>query len=453
MHTSADVVVCGAGIAGVAAAYNLAVKHGFKRVVLVDEREPLTLTSDKGTQGYRNWWPGPDDAMFKLVSRSIDLLEETALESGNIFRMNRRGYVFATADEARVAEYESTAAQVSSFGMGPVRVHRAPGEYQAPRAEGFLDQPRGADILSGDALRSAFPYLASDAVAALHVRRAGTMNAVVLGGWWMKRAQAHGAAFVRDKVVGIDAPGGRVSAVRLASGGTIETTRVVVAAGPAVHEVGRMFGLELPVFHELHFKVTFRDTDQVVPRNAPFLIWSDPMTLAWNADERARLGQSDEGRRVMDQLPGGVHLRPVDLSHGDELYLIWTYETEFKPYLWPPTFSEHAAAVVLRGVAQMVPGMARYIARGAVGIVDGGYYCKTRENRPLIGPLPIEGAYVVAALSGSGLMGAAACAELAALHVAEQPLPDYARAFSPSRYDDPDYLAMIEQWDSLVGQL
>src|SRR5882762_3979791 len=100
MRASADVVICGAGIAGVAAAYHLSVRFGIRRVVIVDEREPLTLTSDKGTQAYRNWWPGPDDTMLRLVSRSIDLLEESAAQSGNAFRMNRRGYLFATADTA-----------------------------------------------------------------------------------------------------------------------------------------------------------------------------------------------------------------------------------------------------------------------------------------------------------------------------------------------------------------
>src|SRR3954463_945918 len=117
MSKPAEVVVCGAGIAGIAAAYHLTVKHGIKRVIIVDEREPMTLTSDKGTQGYRNWWPGPDDTMLKLVSRSIDLLEDSATRSGNAFRMNRRGYLFATADEAKLAELEATARQVSAFGM------------------------------------------------------------------------------------------------------------------------------------------------------------------------------------------------------------------------------------------------------------------------------------------------------------------------------------------------
>jgi glycine/D-amino acid oxidase-like deaminating enzyme len=61
-------------MAGVSAAYHLAVRHGVRDVVLVDERTPLTLTSDKGTEAYRNWWPGPDPTMVRFMNRSIDLL-------------------------------------------------------------------------------------------------------------------------------------------------------------------------------------------------------------------------------------------------------------------------------------------------------------------------------------------------------------------------------------------
>jgi len=54
---NADVVICGAGIAGIVAAHELAVRHGVANVLLVHERAPLTLTltSDKSTEAYRNW--------------------------------------------------------------------------------------------------------------------------------------------------------------------------------------------------------------------------------------------------------------------------------------------------------------------------------------------------------------------------------------------------------------
>jgi glycine/D-amino acid oxidase-like deaminating enzyme len=40
---TASVVVCGAGITGVSAAFHLAVRQGLKEVLLVDELAPLTL--------------------------------------------------------------------------------------------------------------------------------------------------------------------------------------------------------------------------------------------------------------------------------------------------------------------------------------------------------------------------------------------------------------------------
>ena len=76
-------VICGAGIAGISAAYHLAVHHGVRDLILVEERDPLSLTSDKSTECYRNWWPGPGDAMVRLMNRSIDIMEDLARERGN----------------------------------------------------------------------------------------------------------------------------------------------------------------------------------------------------------------------------------------------------------------------------------------------------------------------------------------------------------------------------------
>ena len=437
MRSTADVVICGAGIAGAAAAYHVAVRRGIRNVVIVDERDPLTLTSDKGTQAYRNWWPGPDDTMLRLVSRSIDLLEESSAESGHAFRMNRRGYLFATANAGKLTKIEETARVVSTFGMGDVRRHSSVATYRAAPPEGFADQPTGADLLVGDAARAAFPYLADDTVGALHVRRAGWLNAVALGSWLLSQAIANGARFVRERVTRVDTTGGRVREVHLASGNSIATDRLVVAAGPGLPAFARSLGVDLPVFSELHAKMTLRDPRRAVGRDAPFLIWADPVHLDGEAEER----------------PAGVHIRPIDLAHGDELYLIWTFETEPREFAWPPSFDPSYGDVVLAGAARMVPGLAPYVAQRASGFVDGGFYCKTPENRPLIGPLPIDGAFVLGALSGMGVMSAHASGELVSLHVAGESLPDYAKWFLPARYDDPAYRKLADEWGPLAGQL
>src|SRR5205823_7829379 len=120
-QASAEVVICGAGIAGIATAYHLAVRRGVRGVLLVDDRPPLTLTSDKSAECYRNWWPGPGDDMVAVMNRSIDLLEELARESGNVFRLNRRGYLFATAEPERVDSFGRAADEAAALGAGPVR--------------------------------------------------------------------------------------------------------------------------------------------------------------------------------------------------------------------------------------------------------------------------------------------------------------------------------------------
>src|SRR6185295_10687342 len=67
------------------ASRELTVRHGLADVVMIDDQPPLSVTSDKSTECYRNWWPGPGDTMVRFMNRSIDLLEELSAESGNRF--------------------------------------------------------------------------------------------------------------------------------------------------------------------------------------------------------------------------------------------------------------------------------------------------------------------------------------------------------------------------------
>ncbi len=177
MSFRANIVICGAGIAGLSAAYYLAVKHGVRDILLLDERPPLSLTSDKSTECYRNWWPGPGDAMVSFMNRSIDLMEDLAVKSGNIMHLNRRGYLYLTANPANIREFANSAREPVALGAGELRVHDGKSgdiPYQPSPAEGFQNQPAGADLILDPALiRKHFPYLSEQVIAALHVRRAG----------------------------------------------------------------------------------------------------------------------------------------------------------------------------------------------------------------------------------------------------------------------------------------
>src|ERR1041384_4679411 len=143
------IVVCGAGIAGIAAAYQLAVVHGAENVTLVEPGNPLSLTSDKSTEAYRNWWPGPDRAMTAFMNRSIDLIEGIARQTGNRINLNRRGYAFATADAAKIPFLQSMAQMAETRGGGPARFHDTGSGGYTPSPERGFDFPlTGADVIT-----------------------------------------------------------------------------------------------------------------------------------------------------------------------------------------------------------------------------------------------------------------------------------------------------------------
>jgi glycine/D-amino acid oxidase-like deaminating enzyme len=449
MKRSAEVVICGAGIGGIATAYFLAARHGTRGICLVDERAPLSLTSDKSTECYRNWWPGPGDAMVQMMNRSIDLLEELAAESSNLFHLNRRGYLYATTNPNRVADLEGFAEEASSLGAGEVRPH-PPGSshtYHPAQPEGFQNSPGGADLITNkDLMREYFPYLSPDVAGLLHVRRAGWLSAQQYGTYLFDQARACGVELISGRIVGVATQGGRVSAVELAGGEEIRTSVFVNAAGPLVAEVGKMLGIDIPVFNELHMKAALNDSQGIIRRDAPLLIYTDAQELDWSEEERAALAEDEHTRWLTGTLPSGAHVRPEGGSGAQTILLLWDTQDEKVEPVLPTPIDPMYPEIALRGLIKLIPGLEAYVERIPKPYIDGGYYTKTRENRPLACPLPVEGAYLIGAMSGFGIMSSAALGELAAAHITHTNLPGYTPAFDIARFNDPSYQAMLESW-------
>jgi glycine/D-amino acid oxidase-like deaminating enzyme len=397
--------------------------------------------------------------MVGLMNRGIDILEDLARETGNVFHLNRRGYLFVTADPARVADFTRTAEEAAVLGAGPARYHTGrPGEpaYLLASPDGFEDQPTGADVILDPALiREYFPYLSETAIAAVHARRAGWFSAQQLGMLLLERARQQGARLLNARVEGVEVAGGRVQAVRLSDANgskTISTPNFVNAAGPFLKQVGRMLGVDLPVYSERHVKIAINDHLGAVPRQAPLIIWADAQRLPWSPEERAELAASTETSWLLDEFPQGVHARPEGGSDSNVLLVLWTYDMEPVEPVFPLAFDPYYPEIVLRGLATAIPALEGYVGRMPKPVVDGGYYIKTRENRPLVGRLPVEGAYVIGALSGYGLMAAPGSSELLAAHLTGGELPHYAPAFALERYADPEYQKVLENWGA-SGQL
>jgi glycine/D-amino acid oxidase-like deaminating enzyme len=458
MAASNKIVICGAGIAGIAAAYYLAIEHGQDNVVIVEAHNPLSLTSDKSSEAYRNWWPGPDRAMTAFMNRSIDLIEGIARATNNRIHMNRRGYVFATADATKVAQLLSLAKAAESNGGGEARLHDTPSSTYIPAPESGFDLPlSGADIITEASLiRRHFPYLAPETAALAHVRRAGWLSAQQLGMTMLEAARERGVKILRGRVAGLDTGGGRVRKVHIEQADgrqSLEATHFVLAAGPMLKNLAaQLIGVDLPVFAECHHKISFSDALGAVPRSAPMLIWLDEQYLPWSEDERAALAEDEEAQWLLQKFPFGVHGRPDGAGAGSSFIILFNHHLDPAEIVFPLPEPANYAEIALRGMSTMLPALKVYADKGVRPYIDGGYYIKTRENRPLIGPLPVEGVYISSAYSGFGIMASCAGGELLARHVMGGPLPDYAPAFLLSRYQDAEYSALLEKWGD-GGQL
>lgn len=229
------VIICGAGMAGIALAHQLSVGPGNVEVVLIDEREPLGLTSSRGTEAYRDFWPAPE--MRRFMTRSIDRLDALSAESGGAFELNRRGYVYLTSNVE-----------------------------EAARFRGFETFEERKEI------RHRYPFLSERALAMFTVPRAGWMNVKKLASYLLERAQSRSLQVMRDRVTHLSE--GSVPHLELASGARIEGDAVVLAAGPLLVEWTGRLGLDFPIRCERHGKIEFRDPERMIPRDAPLMIWN-----------------------------------------------------------------------------------------------------------------------------------------------------------------------------------
>jgi glycine/D-amino acid oxidase-like deaminating enzyme len=311
----------------------------------------------------------------------------------------------------------------------------------------------GADIITDQRMiRRHFPFLAPETVALVHVRRAGWLSAQQLGMVMLEAIRERGVQFVKGRVSGFDTTGDRVQGVRVDGNGerqTIGATHVVLAAGPMQAAMARMLGVYLPIRAERHFKVSFPDTLGGLPRHAPMLIWLDEQHLPWSDEEREALAADEEAQWLLGSFPAGVHGRPDGAS---ATIILFNHHGEAVDPVFPLPEPAYYPEIALRGMSTMVPGLKAYNGKVPRPYIDGGYYMRTQENRPLIGPVPLEGAYISCAFSGFGVMGSCASGELIARYISGAALPDYAPAFQLSRYQDATYAALLDRWGD-GGQL
>lgn len=451
-----EIVICGAGIAGVSAAYFLSSIHKVEKVVIVDNNPPLSLTSNQSTECYRNWWPGRDAAMVELMNRSISIMEELAHNTNNVFHMNRRGYVYFTSNNETLMKMESAAQKCEEFGAGEVRYIRPNGKNRTnihTHHKLMLDLTDGVDLITNKSiLHSDYPYINREMIAALRIRKAGWLSAQQMGQFLLQKAKENGVKVIHGKINKIDRKSNNSWVISVENEMAIVASKLLMAAGPLIDEVGSYLDIEFPIQNELHLKVAFQDNLKIIPRHAPLLILADTQFLTWEYDELEIINIDDSLRWLLGKFPAGIHLRPEGGLQSQTILLLWDYKTNKMKPVYPIPIDPYFMDIILRGITHLIPEMSKYRHRYQKPQIDGGYYTRTVDNRPIIGDLEIEGLYIIGALSGFGIMAACGAGELVANYITGSDLPLYADSFSMKRFNNPGYVESLQDSD-FSGQL
>ncbi len=452
MKTSRDVeiVVIGAGFAGIATAFYLCTEYGKKSVLLIDSRQPMSFTSAQSGDNYRNWWPHP--TMVDFINYSTDLMERIAREAPAVMQMTRRGYALTT----RRTDIDDLIAELHA-GYGDaesdlIRIQNGPSSksYRPPVSADWTSAPNGVDVLSNqDLIRRTFPAFSTDVANVLHIRRAGDIDGQHMGQYMLQRIKQAGGTRLTAQLSSIEQAQGFALEVEGSDGiERINADVIVNAAGPFAKEVAAMMDVDLPLKNVFQQKLAFDDQHGVISRQQPFSLDLDDQELDWTAEERDLLAEDPDMAWLLNPILGGAHCRPEGGEKRTWVKLGWAFNREAsepqQELANDPHFNPQFPELILRATARLNPSLKRYSESFPSRWSHyGGYYPMTDENWPLVGPLGVEGAFVTGALSGYGCMAACAAGAICAAWITDGDLPDYATQLSPARYDDEKLMTEI----------
>ena len=445
-----EIAVIGTGFAGIAVAYYLCTEYQKKSVLLIDSRQPMSYTSAKSGDNYRNWFPHP--IMVDFINYSTDLMERIALESPDVMQMTRRGYALTTR---RTDIDDLIAGLHAGYGDAEsdlIRIHSGPSSnsYQPIDAADWTAAPNGVDVMSKqDLIRRTFPSFSPEVAHVLHIRRAGAIDGQQMGQYMLQRIKQSGGKRLSAHVRSI----GQQQRFELEVEGPdgieqINADVIVNAAGPFADEIAAMIGVDLPLKNVYQQKLAFDDQHGAISRQLPFSLDLDDQELNWTDEERDLLADDPDMAWLLKPILGGAHCRPDGGDKRTWVKLGWAFNRESsepqQELANDPHFNPNFPELILRATARLNPSLQRYSETFPSSSTHyGGYYPMTNENWPLIGPLGVDGAFVIGALSGYGCMAACAAGAICAAWITDGNLPDYATQLSLARYDDEKLMTEI----------
>ena len=401
----AQVVVVGAGIAGIAAAHQLAVVHGLSDVVIVDRSPPMTEASAKSMECYRTWVP--DDVLRLVLRRSVSLMKDAIGTSAHGHGLNR-GYLIATE---------------SNQSLGSMTAELA-------RTEALDGQVAGAEVVHPEELSDRYPYLGTDLAGAILLPDAGWIDAQQFGLQLFEESRRAGVTFTRSSVDSITVSGGQTKGIVNHDGELLSSGTVVNAAGVGAEQLSMSAGVRHGLISVPTYKVAIRDHRAAVPRSSPVLIWGEDQQIDWSPVEVEMIRGMGRGD-LLKPLAPFCHCRPEGGPESSHVLAAWGYSGLASNETPDPLFGE----VVLRGLMRMLPSLEEYRDALPETVVDGAVYTATESGRPLVGETHLPGYFTISGLGSAGIAASMGLAEVLAAAVTDTPEPPYSRQLSPTRTD------------------
>ena len=344
---SVDVAIVGGAAMGSSTAFHLKREAGFPGSVLVIERDPSYARSATAlsASSIRLQFSTPEN--IRLSQFGVAFLRAMKDRFGPEAdpRFHEGGYLIMAGADGR----DTLAANVKT-----------------QRDEGASTQFFEAEQLAG---RFSWLHPGGLSAAAFGPNHEGWFDPQALLGTLRREARSGGAEYLTGEAVGIETSGGRVQAVRLASGERIVCGALVNAAGPHAGKVAALAGVPLPVEGRKRtvFVIHCRDAPPALP------LCSDP---------------------------SGVWIRPEGGFHISG----WSPPEEQDPAADPadfePDYGEFEAQV-WPALAHRIPA---FEATRMVRAWAGHYDYNTLDQNGIIGRHPgIENLYFINGFSGHGL--------------------------------------------------
>lgn len=427
LPASADYVIIGGGIIGVFTAYYLA-KRGAK-VCLIEKG----LIG--GEQSSRNWgWcrqQNRDERELPLASKSLDLWEQFAAESGENAGFERTGLLYLSNDEAEIAQWARWGEFARTMG---VQTQMLNGAQATERGRFSGKQWRGGVFAPTDGIAN--PAEAAPAVARAIIRMGGTV---------------HQYCAAR----GLETTGGRVSGV-VTEKGVVRTSVAILSAGAWASSFCHQYGLRFP-------QSSVRQSVMLVG-NGPGDLPDALHTAGISITRRGQSGHllSISGRARVDLTPQKVRFArefvPMFLKRrknlapggwegmraGNESLAKWALDKVTpmeRMRILEPHPDDRALDLTHRRAIDLVPEMReRPVTARFAGFIDS-----TPDSVPGIGEYPqLPGLVLAAGFSGHGFgIGPGAGHLIADIVSGSQPIVD-PTPYHPSRFNGSERIRVAD---------